>query len=151
FCSPCGFGWPFFAARSCHNCSQLDCWYFCTSRLAMASSIGYCCAVARGANSNAGTIANHKTCLIMICPRFFKAFSSDWMCKVREPVAHLGSQPSSFFLVAYLASYLVAYLGLTNCTTVFETESHHSSMIGLTESNVTTGSFDATRFSFSPV
>jgi hypothetical protein len=36
-------GAPFFAARSCHDCPQLDCWYFCNSRLEAASSIGYCC------------------------------------------------------------------------------------------------------------
>src|SRR5215469_9561552 len=98
FCSPCGFGRPCFVARSCHSCSQLDCWYFCTSRFAMASSIGYCCAVATVANSNAGTIANRKTCLIMICPRFFKAFSSDRTCEVRERVAHLGTPPLSLSL-----------------------------------------------------
>ena len=43
------------------------------------------------------------------------------------------------------------YRGLTYCDIDLETESHQSSMIGLTDSNVITGMFDATRCKRSPV
>src|SRR5882762_3837064 len=40
-CSICGFGALSFWALSCHNCSQVACWYFWTTFSAILSSTGW--------------------------------------------------------------------------------------------------------------
>src|SRR5258708_24452362 len=49
-CSLCDFGCPL----SCHNCSQEEFWYFCTTLLATLSNNGCCCALATPAKSSIG-------------------------------------------------------------------------------------------------
>src|SRR6266850_2957274 len=85
-CSIAGFGWPFSYAFSCHNCSQVDCWYFWTTLLAIMSK-SRCWAPATPTNSSADTVANRKIRLVMALSSFHGTVAMPSISKSCENVS----------------------------------------------------------------